>query len=332
MTAVFKATGPASFLGLVPALLGFTPTQSVVAIPFGGSPQRTLGAMRVDMPAPGSDLARFAGQVLDVIARVPDAHSVAIIAYADVSAERAREVVGAVHDLAYLRELSVVDALYVTPGGWGGLSTNLALNPLIEIPVHEGAPSPEGTQNSQCVLPTPTRDQVRAFEEAHTSDERTLWLDSMNNVANDPLPLTGSLAAALSLTCARPAVRDVMLLTVLGGIDLGEQAVDAQLAWDHGAEYPEALASRLWGAGDQPDPDRLKRMQDHLALTAALDGRAGTLATLAWVCWALGQSTTADCHAKAALAIDPEHGLAEIVRSFVDAGHLPAWAFKKQAS
>ena len=45
---VIKATSAADFLGLVPALIGYTPTRSIVAIPYAGS--RTVGrrGVRVD--------------------------------------------------------------------------------------------------------------------------------------------------------------------------------------------------------------------------------------------------------------------------------------------
>ena len=55
----------------------------------------------------------------------------------------------------------------------------------------------------------------------------------------------------------------------------------------------------------------------------------GALATCAWLAWALGRSTHAELYALEACAIEPEHGLAEIVRSFVHAGHLPDWAFQR---
>ena len=49
-----------------------------------------------------------------------------------------------------------------------------------------------------------------------------------------------------------------------------------------------------------------------------------------WLAWALGRSTHAERYAILACEVEPEHGLAEIVRSFVLAGHLPDWAFRRQ--
>ena len=58
--------------------------------------------------------------------------------------------------------------------------------------------------------------------------------------------------------------------------------------------------------------------------------RAGARAVCGWLAWALGRSTHADRYAAQAQRIERRHGLAEIVRSFVAAGHLPDWAFRPE--
>ena len=50
----------------------------------------------------------------------------------------------------------------------------------------------------------------------------------------------------------------------------------------------------------------------------------------AWLSWAGGRSSHAGRYARMALKIDDEHGLADIVRSFVRVGHLPGWAFRSR--
>ena len=63
---VIKATSAADFLGLVPALIGYTPTRSIVAIPFAGS--RTVGAHRAGARKKGHD-ARACAQLSEVLFR-----------------------------------------------------------------------------------------------------------------------------------------------------------------------------------------------------------------------------------------------------------------------
>ena len=67
----------------------------------------------------------------------------------------------------------------------------------------------------------------------------------------------------------------------------------------------------------------------HLAAYADDEHRPNLLAAAAWLSWALGRSTHADAYARRVLAIDSEHGLSQIVRTLVDAGHLPEFAFSR---
>jgi hypothetical protein len=139
-------------------------------------------------------------------------------------------------------------------------------------------------------------------------------------------------AAALIWCLGRPALRDIALVQWCGGMGAGDEALDAQLRWEAGEEYPAHLAMQMWGEGERPDPDRLDAaltLSRRIAAAAPRATRAGALATCAWLAWALGRSTHAERYAVLACEIEPEHGLAEIVRSFVLAGHLPDWAFRR---
>ncbi|MDE0545187.1 DUF4192 family protein [Microbacterium sp. C7(2022)] len=136
--------------------------------------------------------------------------------------------------------------------------------------------------------------------------------------------------AILGWCLSRPSMRDVALVQWSGDFDDGDDALDAQLRWESGEEYPTHLAMRMWGEGPQPDPARLMRALEVTKRVAASMPRAmqaGSLAMCAWLSWALGRSTHAEIYASRACEIEPEHGLSEIVRSFVGAGHLPEWAF-----
>src|SRR4051794_15804085 len=85
MTTIIQATDPAEFLGLVPALAGFTPRHSLVMLPFQGS--RTHGAMRIDLPDPELDPDVFADVSLRALLQVRDVDAVAIVVYTDELAE-----------------------------------------------------------------------------------------------------------------------------------------------------------------------------------------------------------------------------------------------------
>lgn len=146
----------------------------------------------------------------------------------------------------------------------------------------------------------------------------------------DPARLRPFDAAALIWCLARPALRDVALVQWASGIESGDAALDAQLRWEEGEEYPPDLAAHLWGEADRPSAERLATALDlvrHAAAAAPRDERAGPLSVCAWLSWALGRSTHAAWYADQAALIEPEHGLTGILHAMIAAGHLPEWAF-----
>lgn len=138
-------------------------------------------------------------------------------------------------------------------------------------------------------------------------------------------------AASLVWCLRRPALRDVALSQWAGDLARGDAAFDAQLRWSRdGVAYPEDLARTVMGEGPAPDADRLTRALAACRWAAALApeaDRPGPLSAAAWLAWALGRSTHAAAYVDAAQAIEPDHGMAEIVGTLVDAGHLPEWAY-----
>ena len=141
--------------------------------------------------------------------------------------------------------------------------------------------------------------------------------------------------ATLVWCLARPSLRDVALVQWSGNLAQGDEAFDAQLRWEAGEEYPAHLAMRMWGEGDQPQVSRLESalaLARHAAAAAPHASQPGALAMCAWLSWALGRSTHAAAYAERACEFEPEHGLSQIVLSFVNAGHLPDWAFRRAST
>jgi hypothetical protein len=148
----------------------------------------------------------------------------------------------------------------------------------------------------------------------------------------DPDSLDAYDLAVLVWCLARPSLRDIALVQWSGNLAQGDEALTAQLRWVSGEEYPPHLAMRMWGDGDQPSPERLGTALELARLVAASiprEAQPGPLAMCAWLAWALGRSTHAGEYAQRACDIDPDHGLSQIVLSFVRAGHLPDWAFRR---
>lgn len=159
MTTIIRAAGAADFLALVPRLLGYLPTRSLVLIPFDGN--RTLGALRLDLPGDLDplDLDRTCSTVMGMVCKVSHTDAVALIAYTDETftatgglphAEVARSLL-AHADRCGLR---ASEALCVAADGWGSYLDPGCPDtgrPLTDIPYDHAALSDE---------PMPVRDQA----------------------------------------------------------------------------------------------------------------------------------------------------------------------------
>ncbi|WES63871.1 DUF4192 family protein [Microbacter sp. GSS18] len=378
MTTIVKAASAAEFLSLVPRLLGFHASQSAVLVPFEG--KRTLGALRVDLPAADVDVDRFAATLVGMVCRLPTADGVALVAYASGSAEGGlphRSLADAVARRTASSGLRLVDALCVADDGWGSYSDADVARPLTEL----GDAVPHGLER----LPEPAdglEDGLRlaevdasemadaeqamaaleravdvvcgpgdgddrgSFGERRPGDERidpralvaSLLLDDLPQLYEDALEwdaehIDPHEGAALIWCLRRPALRDIALVGWSGHVRDADEALQAQLRWEQGAEYPAHLAMRMWGDGARPEPARLiaaLSVVRALASRTRPRDRAPLLAMCGWLSWTLGRSTHAAHYADQARRIEPEHGLAEIVLSFVGAGHLPEWAFDRR--
>ncbi|MFV0374425.1 DUF4192 family protein, partial [Microbacterium sp.] len=86
MTPVVKAADAAQFLSLIPRMLGYTPTRSVVVVPMHDG--RSLGGLRVDLP-PDDDAdaaSSVASTVIGMVCRIDAADAVTVAIYGDASA------------------------------------------------------------------------------------------------------------------------------------------------------------------------------------------------------------------------------------------------------
>lgn len=376
MSITVKAADAAQFLTLVPRLLGFVPTRSLVLVPMTGG--RSLGAMRLDLPAEEMTDA-VAATAVGMLCRIGEADSLVAVVYTDdrvdasgagVSALPYRGLMEALDARADACGLRVIDALTVAGDGWGS-HFDPALPPgghpldrlraRAPIPGTGGlGPAPSGDQASGAKLPavdSATRAQVsQAFRSLSAALEAICGipavtkttarvdpaaleaaceLDDLPTLFEDALTWSAELppmrAAMLGWCLARPSLRDIALVQWASDQSGGDTAMEAQRRWEDGEEYPVALASIMWGEGPRPAPARLEGALELIRSVAARMPRAqrpGPLALCAWVSWALGRSSHAERYAAMALKIDAEHGLAAIVRSFVQAGHLPDWAFR----
>ena len=367
MTPIIHATSPAEFLTVVPRLLGFVPQRSVVLVPFRRG--RSRGALRLDLPPDEDRADEIAATMIGLVCRVPEADGCAVVVYGETDAP-ARALVAGVERRAEACGVRIVEALWVSGQRWGSYATSgSGTVPTADDlpPGIDGAPTPEADQFAGAELLPLDAARSGAVEAACESLDaaiRALVLTDAAHPAGDTARIDPRAFAATCLlddlpafverllsadaatlepfeiavaawALGRPSLRDIALICWVDGIDAGDEAAQAQARWEDGDEYPSEIAMRLWGEGARPSPERLGRalvLARHVASAVPASWRPGPLAVAAWFSWALGRSTHADLFAQQATQIEPEHGLAEIVRSFVGAGHLPDWAFRLGSS
>jgi hypothetical protein len=86
----------------------------------------------------------------------------------------------------------------------------------------------------------------------------------------------------------------------------------------------------MLGEGRRPDVARVESavlLVKQLAASAPRGCRPPLLCMLAWLNWALGRSSVSDRFVRAAEQVDPTYGFAEVLRTVLDRGMLPEWAF-----
>lgn len=366
MTTLLRASGSAEFLSIVPSLAGFTPTQSLVLLPFRGT--RTYGAMRLDLPRGDVELEDYADAAVGLVARVERTDAVALVVYTDDEVQQTRdglvlpfavevdEILGRAEDAG----LRIVDALCVTPDGWSSyLDGDPQLRALDRAaPEVPGVGDVSGDQLSGAVLPATgfaDRERVgralrdvtdllaRGGKPGPTGTENPQAIAALvlledipaffEAVLASPEDLPPFATAALLWCLERPLFRDVALTQWASDVHGGERTLEAQLSFaGTGSSVPDDLGDVFLGRGPTPDPERLGVALSLVRSAAALAPRAtrpAPLTAAAWLSWALGRSSHAAQYLDLVRAIDPEYGLAALLETMISAAMLPEWAFRR---
>jgi len=139
-------------------------------------------------------------------------------------------------------------------------------------------------------------------------------------------------AAGFVITLARlPALRDVVMLQWAFDIEVGDNVLDDARRFANGAlPFDLQTAGLMLGRGPRPHPERIDRAIEVLKRITALaprSDRAPLFCILAWLSWALGRSSVANLFVSAAEQIDDGYGFAELMRTVLERGMLPEWAF-----
>jgi len=150
-------------------------------------------------------------------------------------------------------------------------------------------------------------------------------------LAHDVARLDDRAAAFVIAICRSPALRDVVMLQWAFDLATGDRVLDDAESFAAGTPA-ESLDSGvlMLGQGPRPDPERVEvaiELLKAIAARAPRPDRPPLLCMLAWLNWALGRSSVAHLFVTAAQEIDARYGLAELLRTVLDRGMLPEWAF-----
>lgn len=356
MTRPVVASDSLSLLALIPELIGFEPTSSMVLVTFrAGS---SCAAVRVDLPpddggggrvggARSDELRRFATTLIGIVCRVQGVDGLLAVTYGECTRPGdapATELVAELRRAASDAGFKLLDALYVSSHGWGDyegcrhgdraeLDAALGLR-RADPDATELRPSPR----EEAALPVASAAEKRRAAQALTvlrsRDDRPdpVWFAEYS--ASWPDGRTGPVAAALTAhVLSQPFARDAALFTWGWGSRFGRRALRFEERHRQGQPPDDAqIALGLAGKGGLPRPSehgvqRAIRLLRQVAATVTGADGAPMLASLAWLNWALGRGSVAAEYVDQARTADPDYPFAELIETMLDAGMLPEWVF-----
>jgi hypothetical protein len=341
-----RLSDPGEVVAAVPALLGFPPRSSLVALSLRGRRARVGLCLRVDLPS-GDDVARVAEQVAGHLVRDGAAATVLVLYVpADVGT---RAGPGAGPDAAVAdacvqacarAEVEVRDALRVTGGRWWSYRCGEA-----GCCPPEGSPVPPSAESPVTVAAVaegralwPDRDDAVAVltppEERDAARMRGVCAEAGATGAEEGDGAAGRGAARATGTGPSARRTAAGLRRVSGLLDrLGDPRTtvsDAEVA-----AVARLLADRtvrdevaLWAPGERGA--RLSRLLVTVVQRVPSPYDLEAAATLACVAHQRGEGVLARAAVERALLTDPAHRLTRLVEAALDAG-VPPSALKAAA-
>ncbi len=376
MTEVPRAQTDADFIAMVPALIGYHATNSLVCVAFNG--KQAFGGFRIDLPPRRrtSDYRAVATTIIGMLSRVRGANRVAPVIITDATfadengvpwVDFARYLADRLEDAGF----GMVSALCVAADGWANYfdpDYPRAGRPLAEIassPMQKRAEVMRAPALSEwATLPEVTDDEIDEFamdvvavrDGDYACELMTFEVTGLSgfieHVAETEAPLPPAEEALLLLTCQAPSNRDVITMQVAFGDTVGEavaadneelleiqartggsmdDVVRAEIAAGRRSLEDDDFSKLLMGVGTmRPDVRRMESTITKLKRIVALAPahyRLGPLCILAWLLWGRGLGSAAGHFVDSALAIDPEYGMALVLRTIFSSGRLPEWVY-----
>lgn len=314
---IIRTPGPASFLALVPHLIGMEPVDSLVVIPFEG--KRTAGGLRVDLPASSAATAGLGTYVSGLLGRLRGVDGVVVIIYVSSASDLLpqRDLVEVVVRRLRHAGFLIKDAFCVAGQDWasylspsGRVIMSAAWERLDAAP--PGIPLPE-------LLPPlayePASPEVVAAVELEVANAAGDWTSDHVELALGWTEAELSGGRGLMIAALQdPSARD-----------------ETMLQWAS-EPFIQPEIQLIGGLGPQPDRDRLVTaiaLLTRLRQVAAPRLQPPLLCMLAWLSWAMGSGSRADQYLDASFLIEPDYPMASVLRSLVSSGRVPEWLLSR---
>lgn len=363
-----SVTNAEGVISLVPHMLGFHPRESlVVLIMHDNALEATL---RVDLPAPGLDLAatrRLARHLMDYMRAAPDANGACLVVYAEQAhipkgGLPFQEFIDVVATQLQRGGYRIPDAWLVgrqrwwsyfcsetscCPAGGRPLESVLLSDAHLRMVLEGSSPLADlwdGTGTGDWPGVEAVREVVdaqRACGDGWKDIIRGLerWCAALDQEPEDLLARlrsspadTGALLAALDTQM----VRDALPFAAGASTVAARHALVGQLR-DRGSRGQlRELGEFMLGNSDRAPHwtalERLWTLGRHLLPAARETDRCALLCILAWIEWAKGHSSGAHALITTCRAEDPGYRLASLLDAFLARGRLPRWATNRETA
>lgn len=322
-----RISSPAGLLAVVPYLLGFHPSRSLVVVGLGSPRRQVKVGFRYDLPDPPDPQ----------LARDIAAHAVAVLTGQQLTDAVAigygpgplvTPVADTLLDQLPAAGIELWEALRVEEGRyWSYLCTNPACCPADGVPFDETAHPAAVTMTvaGQVVLPDrealaatlarPTGQQAKSIRAAaRRAEDRARQLTA---TAANP-----QAARRLLIDHGRSAIQEA-IRTYRDG---GTIASDDQIAWLALTLASLPVRDDAWARMDPAHTDAHRRLWTDVTRRAPDRYLPAPASLLAFTAWQSGNGTLANIALDRALAADPDYSMALLLREILAAGVPPSQA------
>lgn len=324
-----RLSNPGDLLSLVPYLLGFHPTDSLVTV--GLRDERVAVTLRLDLPPAGA-AAATADATDQVVAalRGQSLTGVVVAGYGDD--DRVAPAAEVLHQALAANGLPVVDRLRAADGRyWSYLCSDPACCPPAGTPYgrHDGRVAAEATLAGLVALGD--RDELAgqmapvrgAAREAMTSATRRAQ-DRRHSMMDSPLGVGAGYARLLAegRAAVRAAVRRYR--------DGADRLSDDEVAWLGVTLHELPVRDAAWLLSDDGAPVHHRALWTDVVRRVDPRYLPAPAALLGYVCWQQGDGGVAGMALARALDIDPSYRMAMLLGQVLAAGIPPSsWSISE---